>query len=83
MLAADADICELLETLRRSNVDMLGESLDITAKRCTVWGNLCASPTDDCTQSQQPLSSSTSASPLHHEKCSHLLALRRTLKVIA
>ena len=83
MLVADTDVCELLETLRRSNVDMLGESLDVTATRRTVslWANLCTSPTDDCSQPQQlPLSSATSL--LNHEKCSHLLALRRTLKVL-
>ena len=82
ILAGDTDICDLLETLRQSNVDMLGESLDVTAKRRTAWASLCSSPTDDCdTQPQQP-PSSLSASLLNHQKCSQLLALRRTLKVM-
>ena len=82
----EADVCELLQSLRRSNVDLLGESLDVTsAARRSVWVNKCTSPTaDDSSQPQQPssaLPSSTSSSLLDHDKCSHLLALRRTLKV--
>jgi len=79
---AETDICELLESLRRSNVDLLGERLDSTATRRTAWVNKSTSTTDNCSQPQQPPSSSSSASLLSHEKCSHLLALRRTLKVV-
>jgi len=85
MLTADTDVCELLTTLRRSNVDMLGESLDMTAKRRTLWVRTCPSPTDNSTLPQQPPSSLPAvpppSPPLSHQKCSQLLALRRTLKV--
>lgn len=80
----DTDVCELLKTLRRSNVDMLGESLDMTARRRTLWVSTCPSPTDNSTLPQQPPSSLPAvpppSPPLSHQKCSQLLALRRTLK---
>lgn len=75
----DTDICELLETLRRSNIDMFGESLDMTAKRPTLWVSTCTSPSDNDTPPQQRPSSPTSPPP-SRRRCSQLLALRRTLK---
>ena len=72
----------MLEELHRSNVSIIGDSRDsYDAMRRTLLVSVCSSPSDNCTQPPQPPSLS-STSPLYHEKCSHLLALRRTLKVI-